>query len=99
VTQNKSICVTTLGCVKNLVDSEKLLGGLRPYGFRVTEDPNNTDILVINTCGFIQTAIDENADYIRQDAIPKDIRMISKKNIPFSMVFMVLISSRNLSKT
>jgi ribosomal protein S12 methylthiotransferase len=78
VTQNKSICVTTLGCVKNLVDSEKLLGGLRPYGFRVTEDPNNTDILVINTCGFIQTAIDENADYIRQAEKLKEIGKISR---------------------
>jgi ribosomal protein S12 methylthiotransferase len=76
--ENKSICVTTLGCVKNLVDSEKLLGGLRSQGFRITEDPNNTDILVINTCGFIQTAIDENADYIRQAEKLKEAGKISQ---------------------
>lgn len=78
MTQTKSICVTTLGCVKNLVDSEKLLGGLRQYGYSVTEDPNNTDILVINTCGFIQSAIDENSDYIRQAEKLKEIGKIEQ---------------------
>lgn len=75
---NKSICVTTLGCVKNLVDSEKLLGGLRSQNFIITENPNNTDILVINTCGFIQSAIDENADYIRQAEKLKEAGKISQ---------------------
>lgn len=74
----KSICVTTLGCVKNLVDSEKLLGGLRSQNFIITENPNNTDILVINTCGFIQSAIDENADYIRQAEKLKEAGKISQ---------------------
>jgi len=76
--QNKTVCVTTLGCIKNLVDSEKLLGGLRSNGFQITEDPNNTDVLVINTCGFIQSAIDENADYIRQAEKLKEIGKIAK---------------------
>ncbi len=75
---NKSVCVTTLGCVKNLVDSEKLLGGLRSEGFHITENPNNTDILIINTCGFIQSAIDENADYIRQAEKLKEIGKIKQ---------------------
>jgi ribosomal protein S12 methylthiotransferase len=62
--QKDKICVLTLGCVKNIVDSEKLLGYFEAKGFPVTDNPNNTDILIINTCGFIQQAIDENANYI-----------------------------------
>lgn len=65
MTQKEKVCVVTLGCVKNVVDSEKLIGNLESQGFSITEEPNDTDVLIINTCGFIQSAIDENTDYIK----------------------------------
>lgn len=73
----QKICVTTLGCAKNIVDSEKLIATLNNK-FQVTENPNNTDYLIINTCGFIQSAIQENSDYIRQAIKLKEIGKIKK---------------------
>jgi len=54
----QKINVVTLGCSKNLVDSEVLLNQLSMDGFEVVHDSNETDsdIVVINTCGFIHDA-------------------------------------------
>ncbi len=64
---NKSIdniSVITLGCAKNLVDSERFTGLLLSNGFKYTEDSNKTDALIINTCGFIKPAKEENINVI-----------------------------------
>ncbi len=54
----------TLGCPKNRVDSEVMLGLLIESGYLITEEPDQADILLVNTCGFIQPAVEEAIDTI-----------------------------------
>jgi ribosomal protein S12 methylthiotransferase len=46
----------TLGCPKNRVDSEVMLGTLAQAGYRLVQDPARADVIVVNTCGFIESA-------------------------------------------
>ncbi|MFH1946364.1 MAG: 30S ribosomal protein S12 methylthiotransferase RimO [Acidobacteriota bacterium] len=55
----KTIALISLGCAKNLVDSEVMMGVLKQAGFGFTSRPEDADIILINTCGFIQPARDE----------------------------------------
>ena len=66
--KKQKINVVTLGCSKNLVDSEVLLNQLSMDGFEVVHDSNDTDsdIVVINTCGFIHDAKEESVNTILQ---------------------------------
>ena len=50
----------SLGCPKNLVDSERMLGLLRLDGYQLVSDPAGADFVVVNTCGFIERARDES---------------------------------------
>ncbi|MDX1964464.1 MAG: 30S ribosomal protein S12 methylthiotransferase RimO [Pirellulales bacterium] len=50
----------SLGCPKNLVDSERMLGRLQLDGYRLVPEPAGTDFVIINTCGFIERARDES---------------------------------------
>jgi len=61
---SKNINLISLGCAKNLVDSEILLGGLKKTNFNIVENSNNADIVIVNTCGFLDTARDESVDVI-----------------------------------
>ena len=56
--------LVSLGCAKNLVDSEIMLGRLMQAGFTVTPDPGKANLILINTCSFIESAIDESIDTI-----------------------------------
>ncbi|HAE86441.1 TPA: 30S ribosomal protein S12 methylthiotransferase RimO, partial [Candidatus Marinimicrobia bacterium] len=56
------IHLITMGCSKNLVDSEVLKGGLEKAGLELTPDPLEADTIIINTCGFIEEAREENID-------------------------------------
>jgi ribosomal protein S12 methylthiotransferase len=60
----KKIHITTLGCSKNLVDSEVLAGQLETNHFEVIDQPEESDILIINTCGFIEDAKEESIQAI-----------------------------------
>ncbi len=60
----KKIHVTTLGCSKNVVDSEVLMGQLAYNRFELIERPQEADVLIINTCGFIQDAKEESLQAI-----------------------------------
>ena len=51
-----NILFISLGCDKNLVDSEKMLGLLVSKGYEVTDDEEQADVIVINTCCFIHDA-------------------------------------------
>ena len=51
--------LVSLGCAKNLVDSEVILGSMTAGGWLFADDPENGDVLIINTCGFIQAAVEE----------------------------------------
>jgi hypothetical protein len=50
----------SLGCAKNLVDAEIMLGGVLARGMQVTNDPGEADALIINTCAFIDSAKEES---------------------------------------
>lgn len=50
----------SLGCSKNLVDTEMMLGILREHGIEITSQPKEADILIVNTCAFIQSAKEES---------------------------------------
>jgi len=54
----------TLGCPKNRVDSEVMLGTLAEAGYRLVQDPARADVVVVNTCGFIESAKVESVDAI-----------------------------------
>jgi ribosomal protein S12 methylthiotransferase len=54
----------TLGCPKNRVDSEVMLGTLAQAGFRLVQDPAQAEVVVVNTCGFIESAKVESIDAI-----------------------------------
>ncbi|MEN8189501.1 MAG: 30S ribosomal protein S12 methylthiotransferase RimO [Thermodesulfobacteriota bacterium] len=54
----------SLGCPKNLVDSEVMLGLLGESGWEVCDDPREADLLLVNTCGFIQSAVEEAVEEI-----------------------------------
>lgn len=58
----------SLGCTKNLVDSETALGLFKEAGYTFTEDPAQADILMVNTCGFINPAKEESIDTILEMA-------------------------------
>jgi len=58
------VALITYGCAKNLVDSEVMLGYLSRAGYVVSPQPEDADIIVLNTCGFIQPARDEAVEGI-----------------------------------
>ena len=63
-TKNKKLYLVSLGCSKNLVDSEVMLGLLEKDGYMVTQKPEDADLLLVNTCGFIGSAVKEAIDEI-----------------------------------
>src|SRR5690349_9617015 len=62
----QSIAFVSLGCPKNLVDSERMLGLLAEDGLAITPDAADADAIVINTCGFLEASKDESLKEIRQ---------------------------------
>ena len=58
----------SLGCDKNLVDSEEMLGALVSHGFEVTDDESQADVIVVNTCCFIHDAKEESIQAILEMA-------------------------------
>src|SRR5438309_11446874 len=56
----------SLGCPKNLVDSERMLGKLAQDGYALTPDADGADVVVVNTCGFIEPARQESLGVIRE---------------------------------
>ncbi len=62
----ETVCLVSLGCPKNLVDSEVILGLLSQAGHSVTTDPSKAEILIINTCSFIKDASQEAIETILQ---------------------------------
>ena len=62
--KNKKLCLITLGCSKNLVDSELILGSIKNSQYTITEQPNEADTIIVNTCGFLDSAREESVDVI-----------------------------------
>ncbi len=68
----KKISAISLGCDKNKVDLEKILGRLKAYGFEIVAEPTDADIVIVNTCAFIQPA--------KEEAIASIFEMLQLKN-------------------
>src|SRR5277367_1236887 len=62
----RSYAFVSLGCPKNLVDSERMLGKLAQEGYALTPDADGADVVVVNTCGFIEPARQESLGVIRE---------------------------------
>jgi len=84
----KSVNIISLGCAKNLVDSEILLGGLNKSELIVTENPEDADTIIVNTCGFLDMAREESVDTILQAA------ELKKTGKPTELVVMGCLSER-----
>src|SRR3954471_9983717 len=60
----RTVAVVTLGCARNEVDSEELAGRLAADGYRLGDDADGADAVLVNTCGFIETAKKDSVDAI-----------------------------------
>ncbi|MGC8721166.1 MAG: 30S ribosomal protein S12 methylthiotransferase RimO [Caldisericaceae bacterium] len=76
--KRERVSIVSLGCPKNLVDSERILGIFNKNGFTVTFDADESDIVVINTCAFLQSAREESLDVIGEFASKKNKGLIKK---------------------
>lgn len=63
-----TVGVVSLGCTKNRVDTEQMLGILRQSGYKIVPDAKSAEILIVNTCGFIESAKTESIDTILEMA-------------------------------
>ena len=63
-----SVGAISLGCNKNRVDTESALGLLKEKGYKIVSDPAQADILMVNTCGFIDPAKEESINTILEMA-------------------------------
>ena len=85
---DKTINIISLGCAKNLVDSEILLGGLNKSEINITENPEDADTIIVNTCGFLDIAREESVDTILQAA------QLKESGKPSELVVMGCLSER-----
>ncbi|UER54585.1 30S ribosomal protein S12 methylthiotransferase RimO [Kineosporiaceae bacterium SCSIO 59966] len=69
---SRSAALVTLGCVRNEVDSEELAGRLAQAGWRLAADPAAADVVVVNTCGFVEQAKKDSVDALLEAAGLKD---------------------------
>src|SRR5437870_5560914 len=63
---SRTFAFVSLGCPKNLVDSERMLGKLAQDGYALSPEPAGADVVVVNTCGFIEPARQESLAVIRE---------------------------------
>ncbi|OPX43197.1 ribosomal protein S12 methylthiotransferase RimO [Ruminiclostridium hungatei] len=68
---NKKIGIVSLGCPKNLVDSEIMLGMLKHADYEIVNEKENAHVLIVNTCGFIESAQQESINTILEMAEEK----------------------------
>src|SRR2546421_12766159 len=61
-----TLAFVSLGCPKNLVDSERMLGKLAQDGYVLTPDADGADVVVVNTCGFIEASRQESLAVVRE---------------------------------
>lgn len=72
------VCMVSLGCSKNLVDSERMLDKIRKHGYELVVEYGESDVAVVNTCGFIQSAKEEAIETILEIAKLKQEGTIKK---------------------
>jgi len=69
-----NVFIVSLGCPKNLVDTEVMLASLEHAGYTLTDTPEEAEVIVVNTCGFIQPAVEEAVDTILEMAEYKEAK-------------------------
>ena len=82
--QGNKIHFTSLGCARNLVDTEVMIGLLLKAGYEATSCVNEADYLVVNTCGFLASSRDESCETINQ--LTKDKKVGAKIVVTGCMV-------------
>ncbi|MBF0526889.1 MAG: 30S ribosomal protein S12 methylthiotransferase RimO, partial [Deltaproteobacteria bacterium] len=60
----EKVHLVSLGCPKNLVDSQVILGGLVLQGYDICEEAGDADLIIVNTCAFVQEAVEEGLSTI-----------------------------------
>ena len=85
---NNKISLVSLGCAKNLVDSEVLIGGLKSENYVIVDKIEKSDTIIINTCGFLDVAREESVDTIIQ------CTELKKKGIVEKLIVMGCFSAR-----
>jgi len=73
--KDKSLYFTSLGCSKNLVDSQVMLGHLGLDGFKISETPENAEVIIVNTCSFIEASKIESIETVLDLAEYKDLSL------------------------
>ncbi len=76
--KNNSVSIVSLGCAKNLVDSERILGELGVSGFDISFNSEESEFVVINTCAFLKSARDEAEEIISEFVEKKKIGKVKK---------------------
>lgn len=71
-TNARRVGIVSLGCAKNLVDAEIMLGSLLQQGIEITNDPASADAIIVNTCSFIDAAQEESVDAILESTALRD---------------------------
>lgn len=74
----QKFCIVSLGCARNLVDSEVMAGLLQWNHYDIVDEPEDADVVLVNTCGFIETAKAESIDTIIEIARLKEEGKINK---------------------
>ena len=75
---NQTISFISLGCAKNQVDCEQMMYLLRAAGYRISAEPAGSDLVIVNTCGFIDAAKSEAIDNILQVGSLKEQGLVGK---------------------
>ncbi len=88
MSEKRKLNLISLGCAKNLVDSEILLGGLKQTNFDITNEAAEADTIVVNTCGFLDMAREESVETILQAA------ELKRHGKPDQLVVMGCLSER-----
>src|SRR5919109_2869723 len=76
--KKQKVSIVSLGCARNLVDSEVMAGLLQKSHYELVQEPGDADVVLVNTCGFIEAAKVESIDTILEMARLKDEGKISK---------------------
>ena len=91
----KKFNIISLGCAKNLVDSEILLGGLKETQLSITDNPDEADTIIVNTCGFLDIAREESIETIIA-AIGKDKKEIIHESTDLLFFLLVMWSESGI---
>ncbi|NLI98240.1 30S ribosomal protein S12 methylthiotransferase RimO [bacterium] len=86
------VSVINLGCPKNRIDAEIILGSLAQAGYLVTDDTNEAEVVIINTCAFIEEAIEESA------AVIEEYESLRRKGMLRKLLVTGCLSQRNTTE-